>query len=281
MITFSVNSSMIKRTFLLFFLILPFLLVNTDARPRRKKRFNCSEKIAKSMQYYKKKHYNKVKTILNEVKIQCSGHASMDSALYYLGRSFLGTKQSTEARMEFEVLIQDFPNSVFHEEANFLLGYCSYKESAIYERDQTETREAIREFSNFLDNFPKSTFVDSAQYYMNECLDKLAKKEFMAARFYEKVDQYDAAITYYRLIIKNYPESKYNTECRLGLAQNLIKTNRMSEAVKSLETLLSLKISDEIKNKAQALLNRITEKQKTMPPPEDKKSDSESTEKPK
>lgn len=279
MTTITIRKPMIKRIFAVFFVVLPVLFCTADARPRRKKRFDCSEKIEKSMRFYKKKHYNKVKTILNEVKIQCSGHASMDTALYYLGRSFLGTRQSAEARMEFEVLIQDFPKSAFYEEANFLLGYCSYRESSIYERDQTETKDAIREFNNFIESFPKSHFADSARHYLMECLEKLARKEVMAARFYEKIDQFDAAITYYRIIIENYPESKYNPECRLALAQNLIKTNRMSEAAKTLEALLTLKVTDDIKKKAQVLFERVNERKEITPPADEKDSTSESTQK--
>jgi outer membrane protein assembly factor BamD len=229
------------------------------------------------MQYYKKKHYNKVKTILNEVKIQCSGHESMDSALYYLGKSFLKTKQSTEARMEFEVLIQDFPKSHFFEEVNFLLGVCSYKESSIYERDQTETKEAIREFDNFIESFPKGKFLDSAQHYRSLCIEKLAKKEVMAARFYEKIDQYDAAITYNRIIIENFPESKYIPECRFALARNLFKVNRLKEANKALDELLSLDINTEIKKKAQQLRTRINYRSKTKPPRTKQDTTSDST----
>ena len=266
-----------KRLFYLTLIIIPLLFSAGESRSRRKKRFDCSEKIAKSMQYYKKKRYNKVKTVLNEVKIQCSGHPSMDTALYYLGRSFLGTRQSSEARMEFEVLIQDFPKSVFYEEANFLLGYCNYKESSIYERDQAETREAIREFTNFIESFPKSTWADSARHYLKECTEKLAKKEVMAARFYEKIDQYDAAITYYRIIIDEFPKSDYNHECRLALARNLIKTNRISEAVSTLEKLLSLETSEEMKGKAKALLDKINEENKVQIPSAEKDSTSENT----
>ncbi len=280
MTTLPIRNYMLKRTFYLFFIVIPLFFGTVEARSKRRKRFNCSDKIQKAINYYnKKKHYNKVKTILNEVKIQCSGHASMDTALFYLGRSFLGSKQSSEARMEFEVLIQDFPKSVFYEEANFLLGYCSYQESSIYERDQTETKEAIREFNNFIESFPESPFADSAKHYMTICIEKLAKKEVKAAQFYEKIDQYDAAITYYKIIIEDFPLSGFIPGCRLALARNLFKTNRLTEAGKTLETLLSLQINDDIKKKAQLLAGRIKNMSKTTPPEKEQDSTSESTDK--
>ncbi len=259
---------MIRKT-IPFLIVLSLLIgaLSLEARPKKRKRYDCNTQVEKALQYYnERKHYNKVKTILNEVKMHCSGHPIMDTVLYFLGKSFLGSRQSSSARMEFEVLIQDFPKSPFYEEAHFLIGVCSLEEAHIYERDQVETKQAIREFNEFLETFPKSTFADSAKEYRQRCIDKLAKKEFMNARFYEKVDQYEAAITYYKLILENFPHSEYVPECKLGLARNMIKISRFKEANEILDALLADDKNDDIKVRAKLLKNRLEIQDKKVMP---------------
>lgn len=234
------------------------LLGTEDTYAKRAKRFNCSEKITRAVERYKKRRYNDVKTILEQVKLNCGGHASMDTALYFLGKAQLATKQPVPASLEFEVHLQDFPNSPFREEVHYLLGICSYQETYSYERDQTTTRDALREFENFIELFPKSQFADSAAKYLDKCREKLVKKEVMNARFYEKIDQFDAAIVYYKIIIDEFPQSSYIPECRLSLARNLVKVSRPKEAAGILDLLLSSDEADgEIKKKARVQLNRI------------------------
>jgi outer membrane protein assembly factor BamD len=230
----------------------------TDVSAKARKLFNCTKKIERAKEYYEKHQFYRTKTALAEVKINCSGHLSMDTVLYILIKSNLETKNAIEARMDVEVLIQDFPNSPFNEEAHFLLGFCSFTESESYERDQVKTREAINEFKEFIVNFPKSAYTDSAHHYIKICQEKLAKKEIMNARFYEKIDQYDAAIVYYKFIIKDFPDSKNITNCRFALYRNLMKTSRPKEAKTVLQGILSSETDEVSKRKAKNLLNKLT-----------------------
>ncbi len=266
------NYYLLKRIFITFLTILVIISSSVIARSKRKKRFDCNQNFNKALTHYKDKHYNRTKTILNEAKLHCSGHPTIDSALYYLGMSCLKTKQPSEARMEFEVLIQDYPKSPFFIEAHYLIGVCSFKESRIYERDQAETKDAVREFNNFIDQFPQSHLVDSARYYINICKEKLARKDVESARFYEKIDQFNAAIVYYKIIIEQYPDIAYIPECRLALANNLVKVNRQNEAIEIIEKLLKSKVNPEIKKKAKLLRTRITITDEKKTPKKDQES---------
>jgi outer membrane protein assembly factor BamD len=257
-----------------FLLIILLLTVTDEALAKRRKRYDCAGKIARAVARYQKKRYNDVKTILDQAKIHCSGHSSMDTALYYLGKANLKTKHPVQASLEFEVLLQDFPHSPFREEAHFLLGICSYEEALSFERDQSKTRDAIREFVDFIDLYPQSTFADSAKHYLIECQERLVKKEFMNARFYEKIDQYEAAIVYYRIIIDEFPQSSYIPESKLSLARNLIKVSRPKEAADVLEKLLSSDFDGEVKKKAKLLLGKIEKSEGIKPKKEEPDSTS-------
>jgi outer membrane protein assembly factor BamD len=187
------------------------------------------------------------------VRYECGGDSAMDTVLYYLGMAQLRNDLGVESKGLFERLIQHYPSSVYAEEALFRIGHASYLESNPYDRDQSETRTAIRDLQRFVDTYPHSTLIDSARHYLDKCNDKLAHKQFASARFYHRVEEYEAAIVYYRVLLKEYPASLYAGESKLYLAQALTKINRTGEARMVIEEILEGGYSSEIERKARQI----------------------------
>jgi outer membrane assembly lipoprotein YfiO len=229
----------------------------TFAAVNFKRRIDCGKLVHKAIAKYNKRHYNEAKSILTDVKYQCSGHPAMDTLLYYLGLADVRLKTTQEARIEFERLIQEYPQSPYNEEAHYLLGYCSYVESNPAERDQVKTHTAIRDLTEFIDRYPESVWADSAQKYIGACMDKLAKKEFINARFYQKIEEYDAAIVYYREMIGQFPQSGLVNDAKLSIAECLIQVSRPTEAKAVIEELLSNEPGQQLGRQANELLDRI------------------------
>lgn len=219
--------------------------------------YKCGEKLTRVIKLYDRGKYNRAQSILSETKFECSGHQAMDSIIYYLGMTYLRGKRPRDARVEFQELIRDFPRSAFHEEAAFRIGQCSMMASESYERDQTETRDAIREFNDFLVANPQSPFADSAEVYLKQCREKLAKKKFMNARFYEKIDQHEAAVIYYRSLLEEFPNTSFVPEAKLNMARDLLRLERLSEAGELVDEILAKEGNDEIRERAQNLRDRI------------------------
>jgi outer membrane protein assembly factor BamD len=226
-------------------------------KSKRKRRYDCSKDLVRAIEKYNKGHYNETKTILAETKYPCTGHSAMDSILYYLGMSSLFSKAREDARAEFDRLVIDFPNSSFSEEARFRIGHCSFLASNPPSRDQSRTRDAIRELKDFVNQYPNSVFADSATAYLAKCHDKLAQKEFDAARFYQKLEKYESAIVYYRTVETDFPLSAYVYESRISTAYCLAKLKRPAEGKLVLEKLIGEKPVDEVLKKAESLMGRL------------------------
>jgi outer membrane protein assembly factor BamD len=247
-----------KKTLQLCIAVILVVCVSQQASGAQKRKYDCTKHIHTAIEKYQKKYYNGAKTLLADAKYNCSGHQAMDTLLYYLGKCDLKVNSPAEARIEFDRLIQDFPTSAFSDETHFLLGYCSYLESNPVERDQEKTHQAIRDLSEFIDRFPQSAYIDSARKFIGLSMEKLAQKNFNNARFYEKVDQFESAIVYYKYVIADYPQSKLSTMARLAIAQNLVALSRSGEAKVALQELLSSKPADAtIVRKATALMEQI------------------------
>jgi outer membrane protein assembly factor BamD len=225
------------------------------AKPKRL--YDCDGKLKKAVEKFNKKKYYDVNNILVEVLAQCPGHNAYDSMVYYNAKSLLALKKYEEAKTEFDRIVQTYPSSAIYEESYYLLGYCMFLASGPIELDQNGTREAQSRLKDFIDLFPKSPFADSARFYSAKADDKFAEKEYQAARFYEKIEQWDAAIVYYRMVVEEFPQSKLVPLALLGTAEDLVKTNRTGEAAVVIEDLLRQTTDEAIIKKAQALKSKL------------------------
>jgi outer membrane protein assembly factor BamD len=219
--------------------MLAILLVScaSQQKIKAKQLYDCSGKVQDAINKYNKKKFSSAQFILTDVITKCPGFGADDTASYYLAKSWLGMKKTEEAKTEFDRLLQSFPNSAFSEEAHYLEGYCSYLSSNPYYLDQASTKLAEQKLKEFIETFPKSPYVDSAQFLIVQCREKLAEKHLQAAHFYEKINQFESAIVYYKSFEEEFPESKFMDAAKLSMAEDLHKLNRNAEADAILEEL--------------------------------------------
>lgn len=228
-----------KKSFIIGVSVFAMFLVScaSQQKVKAKQLYDCSNKVQDAIIKYNKKKFSSAQYMLDDVITKCPGHSAMDTAIFYLAKSWLGMKKPDEAKTDFDRLLQSFPNSAFSEEAHYLVGYSSYLASNPWYLDQASTKLAEQKLKEFIETFPKSPFIDSAQFYIVQCQEKLAEKQLQAARFYEKINQLESAIVYYKSLAEDFPDSKLIDESKLGTAEDLHKLNRDSEAEAILEEL--------------------------------------------
>jgi outer membrane protein assembly factor BamD len=220
-------------------------------------RYDCYGKVAQAVKKYQEGHYSSAKALLDDVKLQCSGHDVMDTAEYYLAQSLLRMKEYSDAKIEFMRLVQDFPRGPFNDEAQFRIGYCVFKSARDVDRDQAESGEALKILHDYLDANPSGPFADSAQKYLILISDKLAEKDFNTAKFYQKIGEKEAAVVSYKSFVNDFPGSKFTAQARLNMGQLLIDLGRKAEAKETLEALIEKEQKGDYVQKARELLAHL------------------------
>lgn len=195
-------------------------------------------KYTYAKKYFDEKKYGRTVTLLDEILPSYTGSSKEQEILFLLAQAYFYDKDYISSTQYFTRYYNKFPKGEYTELARFNAAYGLYLDSPDPRLDQTSTIKAIQEFQNFLEYFPQSDKAPEAQNLMFELQEKLAYKEFLAARLYYNLglyigNNYEACIVTAREALKSYPFSAYTEEyqilivrSRYELAENSIEEKK-------------------------------------------------------
>ena len=144
-------------------------------------------------------------------------------AQYHLAEAHFCSKDYVNAVFEYQRLIDTYPSSEWVDEAEYQIAEAYFRQSRRAELDQSETRNALSHFRTFLDDNPNSPLAEKARQRIAECRDKLARKQFLAARLYQRQGYLEAARRYYKGVLTDYPETTSYYRALFQLAEIALK----------------------------------------------------------
>jgi outer membrane protein assembly factor BamD len=139
-------------------------------------------------------------------------------AQYYLAESYFCSKDYVNAIFEYQRLVDTYPSSQWLDQAQFKIGECYYRQLRRPELDQKETQEALTYFRNFVDENPQSPLVETARQRIVDCRGRLARKQYLGGRLYQRQGFLDAASITYEEVLRNYSDTPwyYHTLLQMG-----------------------------------------------------------------
>ncbi len=106
------------------------------------------------------------------------------------------------------------------------------------ERDQGTASEAHRELRSFLKQYPRSRYRRDVDYMLDVVTGRLVRHELYVARYYRRLDNFDAALARIDYATRNFPESGLDAEALLLRGETLLMMNRRPEARKTFEVVV-------------------------------------------
>jgi outer membrane protein assembly factor BamD len=195
-----------------FFLLMLVILGSCSPYQRLLKSDDVMLKKDKAIEYYEKGDYNRALTLLNDIIPAFRGTAHAEKLNYYYAYAHFHQKDYVMAAHYFRTFTQGFPRSEYVEEFLFMSAYCKYLLSPRHSLDQAETLDAIREFQGFINRFPNSPRVEQSNEYIDELRFKLEKKAFDSAMLYFNIRDYNAAVTSFNNVIRQFPDTQFREE---------------------------------------------------------------------
>ncbi len=167
------------------------------------------ERLNYAIKLYEQEDYEDAVNEFQALILQYPGSTINDDSQFYLAMTRFKRDEFILGAYEFSKLIRNMPASEYVSQAQFMLAECYYELSPNVNLDQAYSKKAIEEYQAFIDFFPLNEKVLEAEQKIKELNNKLAKKEYDAARIYEKLQYQNAAMKYYDSVMEIYHDTEY------------------------------------------------------------------------
>ena len=215
-------------------LLLAVLLTSCGEYNKILKSRDAELKYTYAKKYFEEKKYGRSITLLDEILSAYTGSAREQEILYLLAQSYYYDKDYTTATQYYTRYYNKFPKGEYTELARFNAAYGLYLDSPDARLDQTSTIKGIQEFQSFLEYFPQSPKAPEAQDLMFKLQEKLAYKEYLAARLYfnlglyNRENYYESCIVTSREALKSYPFSEFTEEFQILIVRSKFESAQYS-----------------------------------------------------
>lgn len=229
--------------FLAFFVVLTVVMSSCKTEFEKIRTSNDPALILENADmHYKDENYIKAQSLYDIIIPFYRGKEEADDIFFNYAYTHYNLGDYILASHYFDSYYKTFGNSPRKEEASFMSAYSNYQMSPNYKLDQTFTLKAIDALQLFTNTFPASEKVQQCNDIIDELRDKLEVKEFEQGKLYFRIKQYQAAITSFKNMLLDYPDTKnieeinfYIIKSAYLLAENSIyerKKERFEETIK-------------------------------------------------
>ncbi len=180
---------------------------------------NVEEKYKAAFEHYNAKKYKKSASLFESLAMQTNGMDIDDTVRYYWALSNYKNKDYMSAEANFGSFTEMYARSPFTMEARFLKLDCMYRSTLRYELDQNPTRMALLSLTEYKAEYPESQYIELCNLMMDDLNERLDKKEFENARLYYKMEDYIAAKTALKNVLKDHPDNRYREDVMYYLAK--------------------------------------------------------------
>lgn len=200
------------RTLRYLFVLLAISLTSCSDYNRVMKGGDLDAKMDLAVRLYNKGDYYKALPIFEELMAVYRGTKKAEKVYYYIAYTNFKVGDFTSAAYDFENFVRTFPTSESAEECAFMQAYCYYEDSPNYSLDQTSTYKAINQLQLFADRYPTSSKINECNQLMDKLENKLEMKGFENAKMYYNMEYYKAAVTSFRNLLSDFPNSPHREE---------------------------------------------------------------------
>ena len=237
--------SMKKQYYILSLFISGCLLLCTsscDNYQKILKSTNHELKYKKVKEYYNAGQCTKAIPLFEDLMGVYRGSKEAEKLYYFYAYCQYSDANYLMSAYYFQNFTEIYPNSAYTEDAMYMVGYSHYQMSPNISLEQTETEKAIETLQTFINTYPQRDKVASCNILIDELRLKLEEKAFMSANLYHKIGNYQAAITSFKNVLRDFPDTKRKEQISFNILES-----EYDLAKKSVETKQADRYSQVIK----------------------------------
>lgn len=172
-----------------------------------------------AMDYYDRKDYNHALQLFDLLQNSFRNTPQGEMITYRTAMCYYLTYDYEIAAYYFNKFVGNYPFSNFAERAAFMNAYCSYLTSPKVNLDQQNTYTAINHLKTYMERYPDGDSVMRAQELLTDLNNKLEEKDYNICILFYRMENYNAAITCFENLLKNYPNTSHREEILSDMAK--------------------------------------------------------------
>jgi outer membrane protein assembly factor BamD len=173
---------------------------------------DSEKKYALALQLFSEKDYSRALQLFDQLMGVMRATDKAQKIYYDYAYCYYYQKDYTMAAYYFKRFNTNFPQSSEAEECMYMSAYCNFMNSPEYSLDQTSTHDAIKELQLFINTYPDSKRLPECNDLIDKLREKLETKDYRIAKLYYRMEDYQAAITSFNNILKDYPDTPRKEE---------------------------------------------------------------------
>ncbi len=202
--------------------------------------------------------YADARQLFESVIFESPGSVYADSALYFVGRCYFEQGDYELAAGEFRRFYMQYPTSELVDDAELMRARCFFEGAPnSIGLDQDYLESCVNILRTFRDDHPNSELLPAADSLLNKCYGRLSRKDYRAAKLYQRMGAHTAARLYLQLVLDNYPDSPYVPEAIYRMGETYRKQEQYDSAQVWYEKLIYLYPEQEITEKARKRLLKV------------------------
>jgi len=202
------------------------------------------------------KRYKEAEDKFTFIIFNFPGSRQASDAQFYLAETYFRSKDYLQAQSEFDFYLRNFQNGRYQEEATYKLAVSYLRSAPSHVRDQARALKAKETIEQFLETYPDSPFRSEAEQLLGDIAERLALREFDAARIYYTSGEFKSALIYYQFVNGTYPAERWPGIERYRFAMSLLQTADTAKAREVLSDLATGSPDAAIKKLARTALTR-------------------------
>ena len=167
---------------------------------------------------FKDKDYEKAAKKFDQIEQQFPYSRWSERAQIMAAYSQYLQNEYTDALLTLDRFLQLHPGNRNVPYALYLKGLCYFEQMSDPTREQEMSAKADKTFKELLARFSTSIYANDAKEKLVAIQNHLAAKELAVGRYYEKTEDYIAAMNRFQSAIKGWPESNQIPEAYYRLA---------------------------------------------------------------
>ncbi len=172
-----------------------------------------------ALNYYEKKDYYRAIILFDQINPYIRGSAEAELVQFYYAYAHYYQKEYLLASHYFKNFHDTYNRSEYAEESFYMYGFSLYKQSPIYNLEQSSTIEAITAIQTFLNRYPGSEYRSEATIIQAELRLKMEKKAFENAKLYFTLGRLNSALIALDNFRKDYPDALLAEDASFLLVQ--------------------------------------------------------------